>query len=81
VSQLLEFLEGLEGGDEITNTLLVVSFEEKVLRCPYREIYNSGKSRDYAGWFVPTTTTWSHSTFKSGSKTGRTDEDKKKVMG
>jgi len=80
-----EFLEGLEGDDEITNTLKVVSFEEKVVRCPYRELYNSGKSgksaREYAEWFVPTTRTWSHSTFKSGLKTDRTDEDKEKVMG
>ncbi len=36
----------------------VVSFEEKVVQCPYRELYNSGKSGksagEYAEWFVPT---------------------------
>ena len=57
----------------------IVSIEEKIVRCPYRELYVSGKSgksaREYAEWFVPTTKTWSHSTFKSALKEGREDKD------
>ena len=73
-----EFLECVE---EISD-LNVVSIEERVVRCPYRELYVSGKSgksaREYAEWFVPTTRTWSHSTFKSALKAER--EDKEAVM-
>lgn len=64
--------------------LKVVSTEEKIVRCPYRELYVAGKSgkspREYAEWFVPTTRTWSHSTFKSALKNNRDEEDKEKVM-
>ena len=70
-----EFLECL---DEITD-LKVVSIEEKVVRCPYRELYVSGESgknaREYAEWFVPTTKTWSHSTFKNALKADRNDKE------
>ena len=63
--------------------LKVVSTEEKIVRCPYRELYVAGKSgkspREYAEWFVPTTRTWSHSTFKSALKNNRDEEDKEKV--
>ena len=73
-----EFLECVDDIDD----LKVVSIEEKVVRCPYRELYISGKSgksaREYAEWFVPTTRTWSHSTFKSALNADR--EDKEEVM-
>jgi len=73
--------EFLESVDDIAD-LKVVSIEEKVVRCPYRELYISGKSgksaREYAEWFVPTTRTWSHSTFKSALNADR--EDKEEVM-
>ena len=73
--------EFLESVDDIAD-LKVVSIEEKVVRCPYRELYISGKSgksaREYAEWFVPTTRTWSHSTFKSALHADR--EDKEDVM-
>ena len=73
--------EFLECVDEIEG-LELVSIEEKVVRCPYRELYVSGKSgktaREYAEWFVPTTKTWSHSTFKSALHADR--EDKEEVM-
>ena len=73
--------EFLECVDEIEG-LELVSIEEKVVRCPYRELYVSGKSgktaREYAEWFVPTTKTWSHSTFKSALRADR--EDKEEVM-
>lgn len=73
-----EFLECIDDIPELE----VVSFQENVVRCPYRELYTSGKSgksaREYAEWFVPTTRTWSHSTFKSALKSDR--QDKEEVM-
>mmetsp|Transcript_26485 Transcript_26485/g.63550 ORF Transcript_26485/g.63550 Transcript_26485/m.63550 type:complete len:416 (+) Transcript_26485:127-1374(+) len=79
-----EFMEGIEGDEEIASTLKVVSIEERVVRCPYRELYISGKSdkspREYAEWMVPTTKTWSHSTFKSGLKDSKSEEEKEEVM-
>merc|ERR1712127_165998 len=73
-----EFLECI---DEIPE-LKVVSVQEKVVRCPYRELYSSEENqmnpREYAEWFVPTTKTWSHSTFKSALKEER--DDKEQVM-
>lgn len=79
-----EFLEGVEGDEEIARQLKVVSIEERVVRCPYRELYVSGKSgkspREYAEWFVPTTKTWSHSTFKGALKSTRSDDEKENIM-
>eukprot|EP00584_Thalassiosira_punctigera_P009681 CAMPEP_0172526508 /NCGR_PEP_ID=MMETSP1067-20121228/1421_1 /TAXON_ID=265564 ORGANISM="Thalassiosira punctigera, Strain Tpunct2005C2" /NCGR_SAMPLE_ID=MMETSP1067 /ASSEMBLY_ACC=CAM_ASM_000444 /LENGTH=424 /DNA_ID=CAMNT_0013310039 /DNA_START=134 /DNA_END=1408 /DNA_ORIENTATION=+ len=79
-----EFLEGIEGDEEISRRLKVVSIEERVVRCPYRELYNSGGSdrspREYAEWFVPTTKTWSHSTFKDGLRSDRSEEEKEGIM-
>lgn len=76
--------EFLEGAKEISSQLKVVSIEERVVRCPYRELYTSGKSdkspREYAEWFVPTTKTWSHSTFKSGLKSSRSESEKEEIM-
>lgn len=71
--------EFLLGVDEIPN-LKVVSMQEKIVRCPYRELYVAGQSgmktaREYAEWFVPTTRTWSHSTFKSALRPDRTDKE------
>lgn len=79
-----EFLAGIEGDEEIAKRLKVVSIEERVVRCPYRELYVAGKSnkspREYAEWFVPTTKTWSHSTFKSGLKSSRSEDEKEEIM-
>ena len=62
----------------------MVSVEERVVRCPYRELYVSGGSgrspREYAEWFVPTTKTWSHSTFKSALKSERSEDKKEEIM-
>lgn len=73
-----EFMEGLNKIPEIK----VISVEEKIVRCPYRELYNSGKTgknaREYAEWFVPTTRSWSHSTFENALHSDR--DDKEKVM-
>lgn len=75
--------EFLECTNDIPN-LEVVSIKEEVVRCPYRELYTSGKSgkspREYAEWFVPTTRTWSHSTFKSALKNNKTEEEKEAIM-
>ncbi len=69
--------------DEV-DTLKVVSAEEKIVRCPYRELYDKGKTnmspREYAEWFVPTTKTWSHSTFRSALKDDRSDDEKDEIM-
>ena len=73
-----DFLSGIEevGGFK------VVSAEEKLVPCPYRELFVAGKTnksnREYAEWFVPTTRTWSHATFKAALKEDR--DDKEEVM-
>merc|ERR1712071_567066 len=73
--------EFLECVDDISD-LNVISIEEKIVRCPYRELFVSGESgksaREYAEWFVPTTRTWSHSTFKSALKAKR--ENREEIM-
>lgn len=72
-----EFLAGVEA----VPGLKVVSSEEHVVPCPYRELWTAGKAtgidtpKKYAEWFVPTTRTWSHSTFKSGLHPNRPDSD------
>ena len=75
----------------------VISAEEKIVPCPYRTLYNSNSNtnttkgmtpREYAEWFVPTTKSWSHSTFmaaldSSSSTTKRkrrTDDEKEMIM-
>lgn len=78
-----EFMEAFDD-DEISSQLKVTSIEERVVRCPYRELYASGKldksPRQYAEWFTPTTKTWSHSTFKNGLKSGRNEDEKEDIM-
>ena len=73
-----ELLEGIAN----VPSLRVSSIAEKIVRCPYRELWRSGKTgmtaRQYAEWFVPTTRTWSHSTFKEALREGR--EDKEEVL-
>jgi hypothetical protein len=73
-----EFLAGVEAVPELE----VISCEEKIVRCPYRTLWLEGKTgksaREYAEWFVPTTRSWSHSTFENALHKHRTD--KKEVM-
>jgi len=70
--------EMCEGVDSISG-LSVVECEERIVRCPYREHWTSGKStrsaREHAEWFVPTTKTWSNSTFKAALRSDRDDKD------
>ena len=77
-----EFLEAVSDDDSIG--LKVISIEERVVRCPYRELYVAGKTdktpREYAEWFVPTTKTWSHSTFKSALDGTKSEEEKERIM-
>ena len=66
-------------GVETVPGLRVIECVERVVRCPYREAWTSGKSgktaREHAEWFVPTTKTWSNSTFKAALKADREDKD------
>lgn len=75
-----EFLAGIEKRSD----LKLVSAEEKIVRCPYREQFVAGKTnmspQEYAKAMVPTTRTWSHSTFKSGLKASRSDEEKEAIL-
>lgn len=71
-----EFLAGIAQVPD----LKLVSYDEKVVKCPYRSLYNPETMTplEYADWFVPTTRTWSHSTFASALHDHR--EDKETVM-
>lgn len=75
-----EFLAGIERCPD----LKLISSEEKIVRCPYREQYvasnNKMSPNEYAKRFVPTTRTWSHSTFKAALSDDKTDEEKEKVL-
>ncbi|KAG7370601.1 SAM dependent carboxyl methyltransferase [Nitzschia inconspicua] len=64
-----ECIDGVDKVDE----LKVIECFEKIVRCPYREAWNNGNvesrtAREQAAWFVPTTRTWSESTFKNALK-------------
>lgn len=61
---------------EEVDGLNLVECVERVVRCPYREAWTNGNierrtAREQAEWFVPTTRTWSESTFKSALKSHR----------
>merc|ERR1711990_263813 len=67
-------------GVEAVPGLKVVECQERVVRCPYREIWTSGNApgrsaREHAEWFVPTTKTWSNSTFKAALHADRADKE------
>lgn len=72
----------VEAGAAAVPGLKVVSIEEKVVKCPYREAWNSGASsragrspRDHAEWYVPTTRTWSESTFRNALNAERDNKE------
>lgn len=76
-----EFKKGIDKCDG----LRLISADERVVRCPYREQYvNGGKDdmspQEYARGFVPTTRSWSHSTFKGALNNDRTEQEKEHVM-
>jgi len=70
-----EFVTGINDIPE----LKLVSIEERIVRCPYRELYVKGETglsaREYAEWFVPTTKSWSHSTFRNALRSERDDKE------
>ena len=49
----------------------LVSIETKLVRCPYNEkwLKNKGDPKVHAQWYIPTTRTWSNSTYLSGEST------------
>lgn len=73
--------ECAEGVDQVDG-LKIIECVEKVVRCPYREAWVGGNAecrtaREQAAWFVPTTRTWSESTFKNALKP---HQDKSSIM-
>lgn len=64
--------ECISGVEEVDG-LKLVECVERIVRCPYREAWRNGNrtARQQAEWFVPTTRTWSESTFKSALKSHR----------
>ncbi|GMH93376.1 hypothetical protein TrST_g7445 [Triparma strigata] len=77
-------MKEVEEGAKTVENIKVVSVEEKVVRCPYNEAWVNGESqkagrsaRQHAEWFVPTTRTWSESTFKNALDDSR---DKDAIM-
>jgi len=83
-----EFINGIDKCPD----LRLISAEEKIVRCPYREQYIAQSTSDdnknsktmtpieYAKSFVPTTRTWSHSTFKAALSDDRTDQEKEDIL-
>lgn len=59
--------------------LKVVECVEHIVRCPYREAWTAKTSertaKEHAEWFVPTTKTWSNSTFKAALQNYQMDKD------
>jgi len=75
-------IEEVRQGAEAVAGIKVVSVDEKVVKCPYRETWTSGASskagrsaRQHAEWYVPTTRTWSESTFRNALKANRGNKD------
>mmetsp|Transcript_33524 Transcript_33524/g.66233 ORF Transcript_33524/g.66233 Transcript_33524/m.66233 type:complete len:450 (-) Transcript_33524:291-1640(-) len=76
-----EFMDGIQKHPH----LKLISAEERIVRCPYREQYVNGGNdnmspQEYAKSFVPTTKTWSHSTFKAALGNERSDEEKEQIL-
>ena len=55
----------------------LVSIETKLVRCPYNEkwLKNKGDPKVHAQWYIPTTRTWSNSTYLSGESTDPYESD------
>eukprot|EP01063_Lacrimia_lanifica_P031620 TRINITY_DN5258_c0_g2_i3.p1 TRINITY_DN5258_c0_g2~~TRINITY_DN5258_c0_g2_i3.p1 ORF type:complete len:857 (+),score=371.78 TRINITY_DN5258_c0_g2_i3:85-2655(+) len=83
-----EVLAPLQGETENGPRLgfAVAEIETKVVRCPYREAWTSGKCKgmtaeEYARWFVPTTRTWSNSTFHAALSAERPAAEREEIVG
>lgn len=66
-------------GGSLADAAEVVSVEVKRTPCPFREAYTRGEfqgsAEDYARWFVPTTKTWSNSTFMQALSPSRCNKE------
>lgn len=77
-----DVVAGVEG----TPGLKLLECEERIVPCPYLEQWLSGGSkrtpREHAEWFVPTTRSWSESTFKAALKgqPHRTEKERQDIM-
>lgn len=76
-----------EGGSLSDIGLKVISADVRVVRCPFREAWESGASQaagrdaaSHAAWYVPTTRTWSNSTFEGALNSSRTTEEKEAIL-
>ncbi len=75
-----EFVAGVEKRSD----LRLISIQEEVVRCPYREQFVAGATdmtpQAYAKSFIPTTRSWSQSTFKAGLRLDRTENEKASIL-
>ncbi|KAI8100224.1 hypothetical protein M9434_007221 [Picochlorum sp. BPE23] len=76
-----------DGGALSDIGLRVVSANVRIVRCPYRQAWESGASqaagRDaaaHAAWYVPTTRTWSNSTFESALSSSRPAQERSAIV-
>lgn len=65
--------------------LKVVSIETKVTACPYHASWmtpdHGGRTaEEHSKWFVPTTRTWSNTSYMNGLNDSRTEDEKNKIV-
>ncbi|XP_031555181.1 probable S-adenosylmethionine-dependent methyltransferase At5g38780 isoform X2 [Actinia tenebrosa] len=80
---LEEFKKPFETDSPVTKAgLKLVSMETRVVRCPYKQRWmtEKGDPKEHAKRYVPTTRTWSNSTFLSGLSDSRSPEEKAKIV-
>lgn len=60
--------------DPLLSSVKIETLETRVVPCPYRQslLANEISVNDYAELYLPTTRTWSNSTFLSGLSDSRT---------
>ncbi|EGD77481.1 hypothetical protein PTSG_08577 [Salpingoeca rosetta] len=68
--------------DAELSSLSLDRLETRVTPCPFRQSLLAGKikPKDYARTFVPTTRTWSNSTFRSGLSPKHSEEERDKLV-
>jgi hypothetical protein len=68
-----EIVAPFEGASPSIDSLKIVTVRSDVVPCPYRAAWlaTPGDAEEYAQLFVPTTRTWSNSTFGAGLDQGR----------
>jgi len=64
--------------------LKLVSIETKVVKCPYHTAWVDGTGdrtpEEHAEWFVPTTRTWSNSSYLGGLSDSRSGAEKSRIV-